>query len=219
MLESLPRYARFVFTGLVEAKGVLVGREPAAGGGARLTVDVRALAAAAANDPLVIGESIAVEGCCLTVVTRTEDGTFTCDASAETLARTTLGALPVGAELNLERATPLGGRMGGHLVTGHVDAVGTVLERVPVGDSAKLVFGFPPSLARLVAEKGSVAVNGVSLTVNGVGADRFDVVVIPHTRAVTTLDALTPGARVNLEADVLARYVLRARDVDAATDR
>ncbi len=104
--------------------------------------------------------------------------------------------------------------MGGHLVTGHVDAVGTVLERVPLGESVKLVFGFPPSLARLVAEKGSVAVNGVSLTVNGVAADRFDVVVIPHTRAVTTLDALAPGSRVNLEADVLARYVLRARDVD-----
>jgi riboflavin synthase len=107
----------------------------------------------------------------------------------------------------------LGGRMGGHMVTGHVDAPGALVEKTPVGSSTRMVFSFPPALARFIAEKGSITVSGVSLTVNGVSDDRFDVVIIPHTAEVTTLGALAPGDRVNLEVDILARYVLRAATV------
>jgi riboflavin synthase len=162
--------------------------------------------------PLALGESISVDGCCLTVVTIHDDG-FEAEASAETLARTTLGSILVGGAVNLERAMQLGGRMGGHMVTGHIDAPGALVEKVAVGTSTKMVFGFPPALARFIAEKGSITVSGVSLTVNGVSADRFDVVIIPHTAEVTTLGALVPGSRVNLEVDILARYVLRAATV------
>ncbi|WP_394842397.1 riboflavin synthase [Pendulispora brunnea] len=196
-----------MFTGLVEATGQLIRRE-------RVGVDARLEIRYAPESPFVIGESIAIDGVCLTVQTITEQG-FLCDASSETLARTTLGELTLPATVNLERATPLGGRMGGHIVSGHVDATGVLLERQPVGEMSKLVFGFPANLARFIAEKGSICVNGVSLTVNGVAADRFDVMIIPHTAQVTSLGALQPGGRVNLEVDVLARYVLRAREVDA----
>jgi len=196
-----------VFTGLVEEKGVLSRRE-ARGPGARLIVGC-------AMAPLVLGESIAVDGVCLTVQAIVAGG-FACDASSETLQRTTLGDAAVGAAVNLERAMPLGGRMGGHIVTGHVDGAGRLLERGPVGETVKMVFGFPRELARYIAEKGSVAVNGVSLTVNGAGADRFDVVVIPHTLSVTSLGALGVGSRVNIEVDLLARYAARARDIDAS---
>lgn len=197
-----------MFTGLVEAKGHILARRPH-GPGARLEIRCNLQA----SGPLVLGESISVDGVCLTVQTITPEG-FSCDASGETLARTTLGGLALPAAVNLERATPLGGRMGGHIVSGHVDATGVLLEKIPVGTSTKMVFGFPPSLARFIAEKGSIAVNGVSLTVNGADADRFHVVVIPHTAEVTGLSELAKGARVNLEVDVLARYVLRAREVD-----
>jgi riboflavin synthase len=196
-----------MFTGLIEIKGTLAARKQN-GPGAQL--DLRCQFP---SGPLELGESISVDGVCLTVQTITRDG-FLCDASSETLARTTLGALPVGAAVNLERATPLGGRMGGHIVSGHVDAVGVVLETSSVGNATKMVFGFPPSLARFIAEKGSIAVNGISLTVNGAGQDDFHVVVIPHTAEITGLQALTKGSRVNLEVDVLARYVLRARQID-----
>jgi len=206
-----------MFTGLVEATGQLIRRDPA-GADARLEIHCTL------DGPLVIGESISVDGVCLTVETIT-DGGFACDASSETLARSTLGALDLPAKVNLERATPLGGRMGGHIVTGHVDATGVLLarqrERGKQGkpdesDMSKLTVGFPSNLARFIAEKGSICVNGVSLTVNGVGADRFDVMIIPHTAAVTSLGALAEGGKVNLEVDVLARYILRARQVDSA---
>jgi riboflavin synthase len=138
------------------------------------------------------------------------------DASAETLERTTLGALRVGHAANLERAMPLGGRMGGHIVTGHVDGTVALYARKPLGDAVQLVFEFPREWARLIAVKGSICINGVSLTVNGIEGGRFDVVVVPHTREATSLDRLVVGHRVNIEVDVLARYV--ARMIDAASE-
>jgi riboflavin synthase len=191
-----------VFTGLVEAKGVLAERA-ARGPGASLAVRC-----SFADEPPAIGESVAVDGVCLSVETLRPDG-FGAHASAETLARTTLGRLRVDAEVNLERALRAGARMGGHVVTGHVDGVGTVVERRDLGEAIVLAFAVPHALARFVAEKGSIAVNGVSLTVNAVSGDRFEVAIIPITRAKTNLDALRGGDEVNLEVDVMARYVAR----------
>ncbi len=199
-----------MFTGLVEECGTL-GRIAAQGTAARLTVRTRLGEA----EPLVMGESIAVDGVCLTVVS-IGPGAFEADASAETLARTTLGSLEAGARVNLERAMKLGGRMGGHIVTGHVDAVGALLAREPDSGSARMSFALPPRLAGFVAEKGSIAVSGISLTVNDVAADRFGVTIIPHTLTATSLGALAIGDRVNLEVDLLARYVARMAEVGRA---
>lgn len=208
-----------MFTGLIEACGSL-GRITPQGTGARMRVvtdlaqrDREPLSlgsplAAAPVDPYVMGESIAVDGVCLTVVAIHDDG-FEADASAETLARTTLGKLAQGAPVNLERAMKLGGRMGGHIVTGHVDGVGSLLSREADSGSVKMTFSMPASVAPFVAEKGSIAVSGISLTVNGVTRDSFHVTVIPHTQGVTSLGALTVGAPVNLEIDLVARYVAR----------
>jgi riboflavin synthase len=195
-------YIGAMFTGLVAATGTLAARS-ARGPGARLRV-----AAALADEPLAMGESIAVDGACLSVVAILPDG-FEVDASAETLARTTLGELAVGARVNLERSVRAGDRLGGHLVTGHVDAVGVLEARRPMGEAVHMSFGLPAELARLVAEKGSIAVSGVSMTVNAVRGSTFDVAVIPITQAATTLGALAVGDRVNLEVDLIARYVAR----------
>jgi riboflavin synthase len=192
-----------VFTGLVEEKGA-IARIEARGPSARIAVRC----GLGATEPFVLGESISVDGCCLSVVAASGD-VAEFDASAETLARTTLGGLSASSEVNLERAAKIGDRLGGHLVTGHVDGVGTLVERREVGDSAVLVFEAPKALMRYVAEKGSVCVSGVSLTVNGVTDSRFDVMIIPITQQVTTLGAMKPGARVNLEVDLIARYVER----------
>jgi riboflavin synthase len=189
-----------VFTGLVEEKGSLAGKR-ATGGGEVLEVRT-------SLGPLVIGESIAVDGACLTVTKTTTVG-FLADVSTETLARTTLGGLRVGAPVNLERSLALGGRLGGHLVSGHVDATCALAARAAMGDAVAMTFRFPVQLARFIAEKGSVAVNGVSLTVNAASADTFDVAVIPHTQAVTSLGALAVGGEANLEVDLLARYCAR----------
>jgi riboflavin synthase len=191
-----------VFTGLVEAKGVLAERA-ARGPGARIGVRCTL-----GEEPLALGESVAVDGVCLTVQALRPDG-FDADASAETLARTTLGRLRVGAEVNLERALRAGARMGGHLVSGHVDGVAGVRERRPLGEAFVLAFAMPRALAPFVAEKGSIAVNGVSLTVNGVTGDFFEVAIIPVTRDKTNLGALAAGDEVNLEVDLVARYVAR----------
>jgi riboflavin synthase len=198
---------RGVFTGLVEEKGTLRTRS-ARGPGARITVGC-ALA------PLVLGESISVDGVCLTVAAIVAGG-FEADCSHETLARTTLGTVAMGAGVNLERAVPLGGRMGGHIVSGHVDGEGTIESMQAIGDAVRVDFGVPAELARYVAEKGSIAVNGVSLTVNSVSGNRFSVVLIPHTREKTTLGAIAAGSKVNLEVDVLARYVARLLEVGRA---
>jgi riboflavin synthase len=196
-----------VFTGLVETTGVLAERS-ARGPGARLFIR---LAAPLAGEPLAMGESITVDGACLSVVEIRPDG-FAIDASSETLARTTLGDRAVGARVNLERALRAGDRLGGHIVTGHVDDVGALLERRAVGESTAMTFSLPASLGRFVAEKGSITVSGVSLTVNAVrtaggSPAAFDVMLIPITLRVTSLGDLSPGDRVNLEVDLVARYV------------
>lgn len=196
-----------MFTGLVESIGALRARSE--GSVARARID---LGRAGKGWALVLGESIAVDGVCLTVA-RFGDGGFEADVSQETLARTTLGGLPLGAPLHLERATPAGGRLGGHVVLGHVDGVGAVARVDELGETRRLVVRAPRALAPFLAEKGSVAVAGVSLTVNAV-ADRpdgcdFELMLVPHTLRETWLGAARPGTRLNLEADVLARYVER----------
>ena len=191
-----------MFTGLVGATGVLAGRT-ARGPGARLVVEGRLWGEALAH-----GESIAVDGACLSVTEVLPDG-FAVDATAETLARTTLGELAPGARMNLERALRASDRLGGHIVTGHVDGVGSLASRREVGEALALSFALPGEFAPYVAEKGSIALNGVSMTVNAVGRTTFDVMVIPITRAATNLGALEPGARVNVEVDLVARYVAR----------
>lgn len=197
-----------MFTGLVETTGKLVARTPR-GPGARFRI-------ATELGPLVLGESIAVQGACLTVQAILENG-FEADVSAETLKRTTLGSLPLGSRVNLERAMPLGGRMGGHIVTGHVDGTIRVRDKRPVGDATFIAFDLPPALARYVAEKGSVTIDGVSLTVNGCQNDGFDIVIIPHTAQVTTLGEITIGSEHNLEVDLVARYVARLLGKDGGT--
>ena len=194
-----------MFTGIVESIGRIAHVE-ARGDGVRIALDIGVREVS----DVAIGESIAVNGCCLTVVA-ISGSTLAFDVSGETL-RCTTGLDRVG-DVNLERALRVGDRFGGHVVAGHVDGVGTVTRFAPVsgeaGGSVLLEIDAPAELARFVAPKGSIAVHGVSLTVNRVGGWRFDVNLIPHTLAVTTLGTLAPGARVNLEVDQVARYVER----------
>jgi len=186
-----------VFTGLIQDVGEILARN-ARGPGARLSIRTKM-----AN--LVLGESISVDGACLTVDATHKD-VFDVDASAETLEKTTLGK---ATRVNLERALAVGDRLGGHIVTGHVDGTGALASRTPLGDAVAMSFTMPDDLARFVAKKGSITVSGVSLTVNEIHADRFDVVLIPRTLKETTLGDLEPGSRVNLEVDLLARYLER----------
>jgi riboflavin synthase len=161
-------------------------------------------------DPAVLamGASIACAGCCLTVFARDAE-TFTVTASAETLAHTTLGTWKPGTRVNLERPLHVGDELGGHIVTGHVDGVAELTGVAREGESFRMTFAAPVDLARFIVPKGSVALNGVSLTVNEADGARFGVNIIPHTLKVTTFGGLKPGARVNLEIDVIARYVAR----------
>jgi riboflavin synthase len=195
-----------MFTGLVSDVGAVERIVPRQGG-ARLTLRPRAMAV----DALVLGESVACSGVCLTVVER-GGGLVSFDAVPETLARTTIGGWRPGALVNLERALALGDRLGGHLVQGHVDAVGEVVSRAAEGQGARLAIALPPAIAPLVAEKGSIAVDGVSLTVATAARDRFEVALIPETLARTTFGEARPGTKVNLEADVIARHVARLRE-------
>jgi len=173
-------------------------------GGARLVVDARTVI-----EDARLGDSIAVNGCCLTVVER-GDGWWAADAVVETLDRTALGALERDEPVNVERPVRLSDHLGGHLVQGHVDAVGRVAARAPLGDgSTHFTFAAPADVLRYVVEKGSVAVDGISLTVASLGDESFDVAVIPHTLAVTTLGHKARDAAVNLEADLIAKYVER----------
>jgi riboflavin synthase len=199
-----------MFTGLVSDMGVVERTTPRQGG-ARLTLRPRALPV----DQLILGESVACSGVCLTVVER-GGGVVSFDAVPETLARTTVGGWRAGTPVNLERALALSDRLGGHLVQGHVDAVGQVLSRAVEGQGARLRIALPAPIAPLVAEKGSIAVDGVSLTVAAVGRDWFEVALIPETLARTTLGGAQPGTSVNLEADVVARHVARLREFAGA---
>jgi riboflavin synthase len=183
--------------------GVVAKRE-ARGPGARVGIGC----GLGKTERLVMGESISVSGCCLTVVAFDEAG-FEVDASAETLAKTTLGDVAVGSRVNLERAAKLGDRMGGHLVSGHVDGVGSVVARKPLGDAFELRFRLPHELARYVAAKGSICIDGTSLTINGVEGDECWVAIIPATARATTLGNAAAGTRVNVEVDLVARYVAR----------
>lgn len=194
-----------MFTGIVEEQG-RVRRIERREGGARLEFEAHAVL-----EDAEIGASIAVNGCCVTVVDRGDDW-WAADAVIETLDRTALGSLGVGDPVNFERPLRLADRLGGHLVQGHVDAVGRIDAREMLPDgSTRLRCSAPPDLLRYVVEKGSITVDGVSLTVAGVEAEGFTVAVIPHTLAVTTLGVKPPGEPVNLEVDVLAKYVEKLR--------
>lgn len=202
-----------MFTGLIEGVGILAAREPR-GGDARLRVRAGTLAL----DGIALGESIAVNGACMTVVEFDADA-FAFDMSNESLALTTLGRLPIGARVNLERAMRASDRLGGHLVSGHVDGVGTVLDIRPDARAQRWRFSAPPALMRYIARKGSICVDGVSLTVNAVEGDAFEVALVPHTLAHTAFSTTKTGDAVNLEIDLVARYVerlLQARDAEAA---
>lgn len=196
-----------MFTGIIEGQGRVTTLTRTANG-ARLTVETPFSLASDA-----IGDSIAVNGVCLTAVELLPH-TFVAEASNETLAKTTLGELTAGAVVNLERALRVGDRLGGHMVQGHVDDTGRFLRRVPSGDATDYHFSAPAELMDAIVSKGSIAIDGISLTVNGCGygtsteAGTFWVTIIPHTAAVTTLGSKAPGARVNLETDVVGKYIV-----------
>ncbi|HET6413669.1 MAG TPA: riboflavin synthase [Anaeromyxobacter sp.] len=192
-----------MFTGLVSDIGV-VERVAPRRGGVRLTLRPGRLAV----QDLSLGESVACSGACLSVVERGE-GVVSFEVVPETLSRTTLCTWRPGTRVNLERALAVGGRIGGHLVQGHVDAVAAVLSRASEGQGARLAVGLPEEIAPLVAEKGSIALDGVSLTVAAASRDRFEVALIPETLERTTLGEAAPGSLVNLEADLLARHLAR----------
>ncbi len=188
-----------MFTGLVEGTGKLRSRARR-GPGYRLEIETDL-------GPLELGESISVNGACLTVAAMTH-GAFEADISLETADKTTLGRIGPGSSVNLERSLRLGDRLGGHLVSGHVDGVGVVRSVSAVGEAQRVVITAPAELAPFIAAKGSVALDGVSLTVNAVRGAELEIMLIPHTQQVTNLGRLAPGTEMNLEVDLLARYVV-----------
>jgi riboflavin synthase len=192
-----------MFTGIVQDVGKVQSRETR-GGDVRLTIAVDRLSL----DRTAIGDSVSVQGVCLTVTALASKG-FSADVSRETLSLTTLGELAVGSPVNLEPALRAGEPLGGHLVSGHVDGVGRVISLAEEARSLRVEFEAPAELARYLAPKGSITVDGVSLTINAVTGSRFGVNLIPHTRDVTTLGRLIANTRVNLEIDQVARYVER----------
>ena len=198
-----------MFTGIVREVATVTAVDARESGGARLTVAAPRTAALTSA-----GDSVSVNGVCLTATAarNAENGTLAFDAVPETLARSTLGRLTPGDAVNLEPALRVGEPMGGHVVQGHVDGVGTVTALDPEGDGARLIVRLPEDLHRLTAEKGSIALDGVSLTVAALGPDderTVDIALVPHTLAETTLGRLSPGDEVNVEADVLAKHVAR----------
>jgi riboflavin synthase len=203
-----------MFTGIVEELGEIVAVEPLADA-ARLTIRGALVTSDAKH-----GDSIAVNGVCLTVVDVAAGDTFTTDVMGETLHRSGIGTLGVGAKVNLERAAAVNSRLGGHIVQGHVDGTGAILSRTPLENWEVVRIALPEALARYVVEKGSVTVDGISLTVSGLGVDElaepghrdwFEVSLIPTTRELTTLGAAPVGTTVNLEVDIIAKYVERLR--------
>lgn len=198
-----------MFSGIIADVGLIKSAQDREGG-LRLTVATKALG----MDDVKLGDSIAVNGVCLTVV-KMEGNDFTVDVSRETL-NCTAGLDRQGAHVNLEKALRLSDRLGGHLVSGHVDGVGEVVSFNDIGESWRLVVRAPQDLAKYIAFKGSITVNGVSLTVNRVVGNEFEINLIPHTLQMTTLHELKTGAKVNLEIDLIARYVERMQSADAA---
>ena len=194
-----------MFTGLIEDRGTIVKLERK-GEGALLVVSHTAVL-----DDLKLGDSVAVDGVCLTI-TDLGSQNFSAEASAETIRRTTLDTKKLHEQVNLERALRLSDRLGGHLVTGHVDEVGTIVSVVPEGSAWKITITVSAKTARYVVEKGSVTVDGISLTVNEVGDDRFSVNIIPHTAAQTTLTSKGTGNKVNIETDIIGKYLERLVD-------
>ena len=196
-----------MFTGIVTDIGEVVAVEPRAQGLVRLKI-----ACGYDADTIDVGASIACSGVCLTVVAHGKEGArawFAVDAAAETLRVTTVGRWQKGTRINLERALKLGDELGGHVVTGHADGLASVIARADLTDMARFTFRAPAELARFIATKGSVALDGVSLTVNEVAGDTFSVLIIPHTLKSTTLGRLGAGDAVNLEVDLMARYAAR----------
>lgn len=191
-----------MFTGLVEELGS-VQAVKAVAPGLRLVVKTAVVGKDAA-----IGDSIAINGCCLTIV-KNEKGLLTFDAGEETLNRTSFSRLAKGSRVNLERSLQMGTRVGGHYVTGHIDATGTLIKRRDDGEWSSLTFRVPARTSRQIATKGSIAVDGVSLTLVGVDGDRFNIAIIPHTLKNTTLGEMQVGDVVNIETDLLAKYVER----------
>ncbi len=202
-----------MFTGLVEEMGRLTSVDDRPGGGRSLCI-----AAAGVLEDLEIGASVAINGCCLTV-TGLERGGFAVEVVPETLRRTTVGQLAPGDGVNLERALRLDQRLGGHLMQGHVDGVGEVRSMTPEGEGCRLTLELPAGLRRFVAEKGSIAVDGVSLTVARVTANGCEIALIPHTLEVTLAGRYTAGTRVNLEVDLMARYVARLLEAAGVSGR
>lgn len=197
-----------MFTGLITDVGRLRAREPLEKG-VRFEIET-----GFPMDEVAIGASIACSGACLTVVEKGEDW-FAVDVSAETLDKTTLDGWQAGRRINLERSLRLGDELGGHIVSGHVDGVAEIVDRGPDGEATRFTIRPPAELAHFVASKGSVALDGVSLTVNELSDGGFGVCIIPHTAAETTFGDLRPGDRVNLEIDMLARYVARQLEKDS----
>lgn len=192
-----------MFTGIIQAVGTIAAQEPR-GGDLRITVHTGKLPLA----DVTTGDSIAVSGVCLTAIDITDTG-FSADVSGETLSCTVIGDLEVNAAVNLEKALTLGTPLGGHLVSGHVDGIGVVKSRTADSRSVRFAIEAPAELAHYIATKGSICIDGVSLTVNGVDGAVFELNIVPHTLAETTLDDYRPGRKVNLEVDLVARYLER----------
>jgi riboflavin synthase len=197
-----------MFTGLIETQGVVTHVQKASGG-----AQIQIYAPEFGRD-MALGDSIAVDGACLTV-SQFQRGAFVADVSDETLSKTTLGSLHQSSKVNLERAMRLSDRLGGHIVTGHIEGVGRLLLRHPAGNSTIYQFQVPPSLMEYVVPKGSIAVDGISLTVAQIRGESFAASVVPHTEEITTLKDKPIGAPVNIEVDVMAKYVKRFVDLYA----
>jgi len=202
-----------MFTGIIQAIGTIVALEPK-GQDVRLRVQTGKLDLA----DVQLGDSIAVNGVCLTAVELPGDG-FWADVSGETLSRTTFADVQKGSRANLEKALTPTTRLGGHLVSGHVDGIGEIISRKTDGRSERFVIRAPDALARYIAEKGSICVDGISLTVNGISGAEFELNIVPHTLVETTMSEFKPGTRVNLEVDIIARYLERLLLGDKAADK
>ncbi|WP_455216916.1 riboflavin synthase [Kaarinaea lacus] len=202
-----------MFTGIIQAVGNIQSREMR-GGDARLTIN----AAKLDMGQVKLGDSIAVNGVCLTAI-ELNDSSFTADVSSESLSRTTLGQLKSGSGVNLELALTPTTHLGGHLVSGHVDGVGEIIKRWSDARSERFLVRAPENLAKYIAEKGSICVDGISLTVNGVDGCEFDLNIVPHTLDMTTMGEFKPGQRVNLEVDIIARYLERLLLGDKAAEK